>query len=114
MRKRALLVLVALLLVAAAAVYLVITRGLHGELLRSALETQLSARLGQPVHIGSAGASIFPPALDVRDVAVGQPGAGRLSRVGVVTGLRGVLSRRVGEAGGGLTDRRDASPPPVR
>ncbi len=112
MRKRALLVLVALLLVAAAAVYLVITRGLHGELLRSTLETQLSARLGQPVHIGSAGASIFPPALDLRDVAVGQPASVRLSRVRVMTGLRGLLSRRVEEAEVVLSDGQIAWPLP--
>jgi AsmA-like C-terminal region len=99
MLRRVSIALAVLLLLLTGGVYLAITRGLHGDLVRSTLEAQLAARLGEPVHIGSAGASILPaPALDLRDVAIGRPPSVRLARVRVMTGLRGLLSRRVEDA----------------
>lgn len=99
--KRVLIAVAVLLIVGVAALYmlyLAINRGLHGDLLRATLETQLSVRLGQPVRIGSAGASLFPPSLDLREITIGKPPAVRLAQVQIVTGLRGLLSRRIEEA----------------
>jgi uncharacterized protein involved in outer membrane biogenesis len=113
MRTRLLIGIAAVLVLLSAAAYLVITRGLRGDLVRSTLEAQLAARLGQPVHIGSAGASILPaPALDLRDVTIGKPPAIRLARVQIVTGLRGLLSRRVEQAEVILTEGQIAWPLP--
>jgi adhesin HecA-like repeat protein len=112
MLKRASIVLAVVMVVGGAAAYIALTRGLHGDLVRSTLETQLSARLGQPVHIGSAGASIIPAALDLRDLSIGKPPAVRLARAQVMTGLRGLLSRRVEDAEIVLSDGQIAWPLP--
>lgn len=112
MLKRALIGLAVLLVVSVGAVYLAITRGLHGDLLRSTLETQVAATLGQPVRIGSARAALFPPSLDLRDLSIGKPAAVRLARVQVMTGLRGLLSRRVEDAEIVLSDGQIAWPLP--
>ncbi len=72
---------------------------LGSDLVRSALEQQLSARLGQPVRIRTATAAIFPRiALDLHDVSIGEPAAVQLEDVRIVTGLRGLLSRVVADA----------------
>jgi len=98
MLKRALIALAVILVAFTAGLYFAINRGLHGDLVRSTLEAQLAARLGQPVHIGSAGASLFPPSLDLRDITIGKAPSVRLAHVQIVTGLRGLLSRRIEEA----------------
>jgi len=98
MLKRALIALAVILVAFTAGLYFAINRGLHGDLVRSTLEAQLAARLGQPVHIGSAGASLFPPSLDLRDITIGKVPSVRLAHVQIVTGLRGLLSRRIEEA----------------
>ena len=71
MRKKLLIALVVLVLLAIAAA--VATRMVLGSsIVPSQLEQQLSARFGQPVHIGSATAAVFPRvALDMRDVSIG-------------------------------------------
>jgi hypothetical protein len=90
--KRWIVVLLILLLAGAAAVYLVARRALGSELLRAQLETQLSARLGRPLRIGTATARVFPGlAVDLGDVAVGQPITLHLARIRVFTGLRALF-----------------------
>ena len=112
MGKRLLIVAAVLVLLAGAA-YVAATRALGGDLVRATLEQQLAARLGQPVRIGSAAAAIFPAvAIDLRDVAIGTPPSVQLSRARVVTGLRGLLSRRVDEAELILEDGRVTWPLP--
>jgi uncharacterized protein involved in outer membrane biogenesis len=87
------------LLLIGAGVYLLAQRALAGDLVRSQIEQQLSTRLGQPVHIASASAAVFPRiAIDLDDFTIGQPAAVRLGRVRLVTGLRGLFSRRVENA----------------
>jgi hypothetical protein len=113
MRTRLLIAAAAVVVAAAAAAYVAVTRALGGDLVRSTLEQQLSARLGQPVRIGSATAAILPAAaLDLHDVAIGQPPSVRLARARVVTGLRGLLSRRVDGAELILEDGRITWPLP--
>jgi uncharacterized protein involved in outer membrane biogenesis len=82
---------------------------LGSSIVPSQLEQQLSARLGQPVHIGSATAAIFPRvALDMREVSIGRIPSVRLQRVQVATNLRGLFSRAIDDGeiivtGGRLT-----------
>src|SRR5215831_14555382 len=97
--RKILIVTVAGLILLAAASYVVAQRMLGGDLVRSEIEQQLASRLGQPVQVGSAGASILPAiSVDLRDVTIGRPPAVQLSRVRLVTGLRGLFSRRIENA----------------
>src|SRR5215469_14916641 len=98
MRNRLIAALGILVLLAAGA-YVIAQRALGGDLVRSQIEQQLSSRLGQPVHIKSASADVFPRvAIDLHDFSIGQPAAVQAGRVRLVTGLRGLLSRRVEDA----------------
>ena len=73
--------------------YFAARRALGSDLARTQLEQQLSARLGQPVTIGSVTATFFPQiAVDLRDVTVGRPVALRMGRVKVLTGLRALFA----------------------
>ena len=90
--RRWILALVILLLAGAAGVYLVARQALGSELLRAQLESELTARLGRPVRIGSATARVFPGlAVDLGQVAVGQPVTLQLARIRVFTGLRALF-----------------------
>ena len=96
---RKLLIAVVVLLVLAAGLYVVAARVLGSGLVRTTLEQQLSARLGQPVRIGAASAAIYPRvAIDLRDVSIGAPAGVTAGRVRVVTGLRPLLSRIIQDA----------------
>lgn len=89
----------AALLLAAIAVYVFARAVLGADLVRTTVENQLAARLGQPVHIKSAGAALFPRvALELRDVTIGSPPIIEAGRARVVTGLRGLFSRRIADA----------------
>jgi len=94
-----LVAVVGVLILLLAGGYLFVQRALGGDLVRTQIEQQLASRLGQPVHVGSAGTSILPQiSVDLRDVTIGQPAAVQLSRVRLVTGLRGLFSRRIENA----------------
>jgi uncharacterized protein YhdP len=97
---RKLLAGVAALIAIVSVVVVLLARGIiSGDAVRRALETQLSARLGQPVTIGSLGASFFPRVtIDMREVAIGQPARATIAHVSVATGLRQLLARRVEDA----------------
>src|SRR5918996_3244560 len=97
--RRKVSVLLIVLLVAIAGAYVFVRATLASDLVRSTLEQQLAARLGQPVQIGSAGASLFPQiTIDLADVSIGTPAAIHLGDVRIVAGLRGLLSRTISEA----------------
>jgi len=110
---RRLLIATSVLIVIVAAAYVAVNRVLAGDLVRSTLEQQLSTRLQQPVRIGAASASIFPTAsLDLHDVTIGRPASVTVARLQLVTGLRGLFSRRVEEAEVRLVDGQVAWPLP--
>jgi len=91
--KRALIVTFCLLILVVAGAYVAAQRVLGSDLVRSQLEQQLTARLGQPVRIGSATARIYPGvAVDLGDVSVGQPESLRLARIRVFTGIRALFA----------------------
>ena len=77
-------------------IYLAADRVLASDAVRAQIEQQLTARLGQPVRIGSVRASLFPGiAVDLGDVAIGQPEALHLGRIKVLTGLRALFAETV-------------------
>ena len=93
--------------------YLAASAILGSGAVRAQLERQLAARLGQPVRIASAGASIFPHvAIDLRDVSIGDPAAVHVAHLRVTTGLRGLLARTVEDAEVQLADGRIVLPLP--
>src|SRR5262245_27041175 len=66
------LVAFALLVVGA---YAAVKTLLGSDRVRVTLEQKLTEYLGQPVRIGSAGATLFPPSIDLREVSLGSPAA---------------------------------------
>jgi len=111
--RNALIVAVAILAVLAAGAYLVAQRALGGDLVRAQIEQQLSSRLGQPVHIASASAHVFPRVgVELHDFTIGQPAVVQAGSVRLVTGLRGLFSRRVENAAIVIENGRVAWPLP--
>ncbi|MEO5822013.1 MAG: AsmA family protein [Vicinamibacteraceae bacterium] len=97
--KRLLLVAAALFVVAALGIALLARHVLTGANVHAAIESQLSEALGQPVTIGSIGASIYPRVtMDLTTVSIGKPARIQLAAVHVGTGLRALLSRRIEHA----------------
>jgi uncharacterized protein involved in outer membrane biogenesis len=84
------------LLLGAIGVYVAADRVLASATVRAEIERQLTARLGQPVRIGSVRASLFPSiAVDLREVTVGEPDALRLARIKVLTGIRALFAETI-------------------
>lgn len=107
--RRLLIVPLVILALAAAAV----SWFFSGDGIRRALERQASAWLGQPVHIASARAQIFPRvAIQLTDVRVGAPERLTLADVEVSTGLAGLLARRVEDTEVIVSDSRVELPLP--
>ena len=113
MLKKLLAGAVILFVVVLVALFLFARHMLGSENVRATLERELSARLGQPVTIAAANASIFPKVtLHLRDVAIGRPVAATLKDVQIATGLRPLLSKRIEEAEVTLADSRLTLPLP--
>lgn len=111
--RRALLVIVAVVVVLVMGGWLVVQHMLGSDLVRSTLEQQLTERLGQPVHIGGATATIVPRVgLDLHDVTIGSSPAITVGRVHLRTGLRALLSHRIDNADVVVADGRIPWPLP--
>ncbi|HVZ22169.1 MAG TPA: AsmA family protein [Vicinamibacterales bacterium] len=111
--RRGLVAALAVVLVLVLGGWLLVRHMLAPELVRSTIEQQLGERLGQPVHIASATASIFPRVgVNLHDVAIGAPPAVSLARVELHTGLRALLSHRIANAEVVLADGRIPWPLP--
>jgi uncharacterized protein involved in outer membrane biogenesis len=66
---------------------------------RVALAGQLTKTLGQPVTVGSVGATIYPRVtLSLKDVAIGAPARIQVRSLDVGTDFRALLSRRIEHA----------------
>lgn len=99
MIRKIIAIFVAVILLGGIGLFLYARSVLSSESVRATLEQQLSERLGQPVTIGSANASIFPRvALQLTDVTIGKTSPMTVGRVSIATGLRGLFSRRVEDA----------------
>lgn len=91
--KRGLIAALVMLVLLIGGAYLAAQRLLASDLVRTQLEQQLTARLRQPVHIGSASAHVFPGlAVDLAEVTIGKPVALRLGRLRVFTGARALFA----------------------
>jgi hypothetical protein len=111
--RRVLLVVVAVLVVALLGVFVTARRLLGSDSVRTAIAQQLSAALGQPVRIDTAGVSLFPRlAVELHRVAIGDSAAVSLGEVRVATGWRGLLSRTVEDAEITVTDTTITLPLP--
>ena len=112
MRRRFLVALIVFVVVLAGA-YAFVRATLASDLIRSTLEQQIAAQLGQPVRVGSAAVAIFPRAtIDLRDVSIGTPEAIRVGTIRIAVGLRGLWSRQVDEAEVIVHDSQVALPLP--
>jgi hypothetical protein len=86
--------IVAIFIVAAGVLYVF----LSNDGIRTALEQQASAWLGQPVHIAKVGAQFWPrPGVTLERVTVGEPARLTLGEVGVSTELSALLRRRIAD-----------------
>jgi uncharacterized protein involved in outer membrane biogenesis len=99
MLKKVLIGVVALTIVASVGLFFWVRAVFTQENVRATIASQLSTRLGQPVTIGSIGASIYPRVtMNLRDVAIGQPQSIRIATLHVGTDVRALLSRRIEHA----------------
>ena len=97
--KRILLIAAAILVLAGVGLAILARQVFTGANVHAAIESQVSAALGQPVTIGSIGASVYPRVtLDLTKVGIGKPARIELDTVHVGTGLRALISRRVEHA----------------
>ncbi len=113
MLRRALLVVLGVLIVLGLAVSLAAYWFLNGDGIRAALESQATRWLGQRVTIGTAKAHIFPrPAIELHDVRAGDPVRMMLADVQLSTGLRPLWSRRIEDAEIIISDSRVDMPLP--
>jgi uncharacterized protein involved in outer membrane biogenesis len=83
------------------------------ETVRTAIATQISKAIGQPVSIGGIGAGIFPRVtIDLDNVTIGQPPRIQVETLHVATGFRALLSRRIEHAALRLAKARIELPLP--
>ena len=99
MLKKLLIAAVAVLILAATALYFRAQSIFSSDLVRTGVEAQLSNVLGQPVAIGSIGATILPRVTMVlSDVRIGNPARITIARLDVGASARALLSRRIEQA----------------
>jgi len=99
MLKKIVIASVALGLVAGLGLFFWANAILGSEAVRSAVATQLTKVLGQPVQVGGIGASILPRVtMTLENVTVGDPARIALRNVHVGAGIRALLSKRIEHA----------------
>lgn len=114
MLKKLAIGVLALAIAAAALLYWRAQAIFSSDLVRTSVASQLSRALGQPVTIGSIGATILPRVTMVlSDVNIGEPAAVTVSRLDVGTSARALLSRRIENATLAVDGARIQLPLPV-
>lgn len=99
MVKKLLAAVLLLLVLAAGVLYFRAQAIFSSDLVRSGVEGQLSRALGQPVSIGSIGATILPRVtMKLGEVHIGEPARITISSLDVGTSPRALLSRRIEQA----------------
>jgi uncharacterized protein involved in outer membrane biogenesis len=99
MWKKLVAALVVLALAGGAALYFWAHSILASDTVRTAVASQLTRVLGQPVRIGSIGASIVPRVtMTLADVTIGDPARITIADLDVGTSLRALISRRIEHA----------------
>jgi uncharacterized protein involved in outer membrane biogenesis len=113
MLKKALLGLVAVSLLTVVALFFFAQTILAQDSVRAAIASQLAGAIGQPVAIGSIGASVFPRVtVSLGDVAIGEPARMQVRTLAVGTNLRALFSRRIENGSLRLTGARVELPLP--
>ena len=113
MVKKIVAAIVAVLVLLAVAAVVWARSILATETVRTAIAAQASRAIGQPVTIGGIGASIFPRvAIDLEQVAIGQPPRIQAETIHVATNFRALLSRRIEHAALRLSKARVELPLP--
>jgi uncharacterized protein involved in outer membrane biogenesis len=114
MWKKLLAALVVLVLAGGAALYFWAHAILASETVRTAVASELTRALGQPVHIGSIGASIVPRVtMTLGDVTIGDPARITVEDLDVGTSLGALVSRRIEHATVRLNGARIELPLPA-
>src|ERR1700722_13842405 len=104
MLKKALVGILVLVVVASAGLFFWARAVFTRDTVRTALAAQLSRSIGQPVAIGSIGATIFPRVtVSLGEVSIGQPARIQIRALQVGANLRALLSRRIEHASLQLT-----------
>ena len=99
MARRLTLAAIGLILCIGLAFALAVRSRLSSDRIKSTLEAQASAALGEPVHIGTLDVRWFPrPGLALGQVTVGATRTLAIERLVLSTGLRPLLSGRIAEA----------------
>jgi uncharacterized protein YhdP len=115
MRTRTLAIAGAVLLLAGLALVVGLRWLVASDAVRRAIERQATAAVGQPVRIGSFGASFAPRVgVRMRQVRVGDPVAVTLDDVRIATGLMPLLRRHVTDAEIIVSNSRVSLPLPFR
>jgi uncharacterized protein involved in outer membrane biogenesis len=98
----------------AAGLFLWVRAVFTDDLVRSALASQLSSALGQPVTIGGISAGLYPRVtVNLKDVAIGEPARIRVRTLHVGASLGALFSRRIEHARLELADARIELPLPA-
>jgi uncharacterized protein involved in outer membrane biogenesis len=99
MLKKAIIGAVALLVLLAGGAFLAVRMLLDPESVRTTIEAQASAALGERVTLGAASVGLWPRARVVlSDLRVGDPASLTLDEVELSTAMRALLSRRIEDA----------------
>jgi uncharacterized protein involved in outer membrane biogenesis len=94
--KKSLLVGVGIVLIVGLGLYFWANSVLGTEAVRSALASQISQRVGQPVTIGGISATVYPrTSITLREVGIGPASEIRVASLDVGTDFRALLSRKV-------------------
>ncbi len=97
--KKAIIIVGGVIIVLAAAAALAARALLDRDRIRTAIEEQASSALGHPVTVRQAELRLFPRVgLDLEGVAIGKAREISVGRIRLVTGLSGLLRRRVQDA----------------
>jgi hypothetical protein len=97
--KKILIAAAALLVVCAVGLFFWARSVLTGDAVRTAVASQLSQALGQPVEVGGVSASIYPRVtMTLSQVRIGQPNTVEVGNLDVGTDFGALLSRRIEHA----------------
>jgi uncharacterized protein involved in outer membrane biogenesis len=114
MIKKVLAGVLLLVVVASAGLFLWVRAVFTQDAVRTALASQLSQSIGQPVTIGSIGAGIYPRVtVNLGDVSIGQPVRIQVRTLHVGADLGALLSRRIEHASLQLAGARVELPIPT-
>jgi uncharacterized protein involved in outer membrane biogenesis len=99
MLKKIVIGVVALIVIVGAGAFLAVRLLLDPESVRTTIEAQASAALGERVTLGAASAGLWPRARVVlTDLRIGDPASLTLATVELSTAMRALLSRRIEDA----------------